>query len=188
MYHDINQILFLTKKFRTAVERAYANGDFDDDIIFSRFPYGCCGATCYVLAKFFKEKGIDSIYVCGEEYPQSHAWLVIKDDRVKGPSYIGHAVHDEIKIVIEGENGEIFDEVICAEENYKKKEKPKYQSTDLDGGIIVDITAVQFDESPIFVGYIDDFHKKYEFDFAHESNYELTDVDLNRYSIIEKYL
>lgn len=188
MYHDINQILSLTKKYRAAIEKAYNNGDFDDDFSFAQFPRGCCGATCYVLAKYLKEKGIGSIYVCGVEYPQTHAWLVIKDDRIKEPSYIRAAVHDEIKIVLKGENGEIFDEVICAEENYKQKEKPKYQSTDLDCGIIVDITADQFDESPIFVGYIDDFHKKYEFDFAHESNYELTDVDLNRYSIIEKYL
>lgn len=188
MFHDINWILSLAKKFRTAIDKACENDDFNDDVSFSRFPFGCCGDTCYVLAEYLKEKGVDSIYVCGLEYPQSHAWIVIKDDRVKKPSYIKPAVYDEIKIVFEGENGEILNETIGAKENCDQKEKPEYQSTDLDGGIIVDITADQFGEIPVFVGYMDDFHRKFEFDFAHDSDYNLLWADVDRYSIIKKYL
>ena len=184
MYHDINQILSLTKKFRTAIDKAYSNGDFNDDFSFRRFPHGCCGATCYVLAKYFKEKGVDTIYVSSENKYGSHAWLVIKDDRVQAPSYIMNTDACDFELVISiGDEKRYY--------NFKNdgsKKAAEYQYCDLEEGIIVDITADQFDESPIFVGYIDDFHKKYEFDSAHESNYELTDVDLNRYSIIEKYL
>ena len=64
MFHDINQILSLIKKFRTAIDRTLENDDSIDDVSFCHFSAGCCGLTYYLLAQHLNEKGIGSLYVC----------------------------------------------------------------------------------------------------------------------------
>lgn len=65
-----------------------------------------------------------------------------------------------------------------------------YEEANLTNGLIIDITADQFGEAPIYVGQIDCFHKKFDFDFAHDYqgiNSETCCSDfrlLNLYSII----
>lgn len=77
-----DKIVELATQFRNAIERAKAEGEFDSDSIFSRFPRGCCGDATDLLGEFLLEYGIESYYVCGSRYfedieegPQSHAWL-----------------------------------------------------------------------------------------------------------------
>lgn len=50
--------------------------------MFRNFPTGCCGDTCYLLAEFLIEHGIETYCVSGEAYPQTHAWLILSDDFV----------------------------------------------------------------------------------------------------------
>lgn len=79
-----DKIKELAIEFRTAIEVAKNEGEFDLDFLFSRFPYGCCGDTADLLGQFFLENGIESYYICGNRYfdnfeegAQSHAWLLV---------------------------------------------------------------------------------------------------------------
>jgi hypothetical protein len=75
-----NEITKLTLQFRNAIEAALYNGHFDNDFSFHKFPRGCCGDTCDLLAQYLLEHGIRTFYVCGT-YGDSfyekgtHAWL-----------------------------------------------------------------------------------------------------------------
>ena len=64
----------LASEFRTAIEMAKKEGEFEADFIFSRFPRGCCGDVSSLLGQYLLENNIKSNYVCGM---QSHAWLVV---------------------------------------------------------------------------------------------------------------
>lgn len=71
-------------KFRSAIEEAQNDGQFDLDSQFSRFPKGCCGDTAALLGQFFIENGIESYYVWGSccldkfaQGTQTHAWLLV---------------------------------------------------------------------------------------------------------------
>lgn len=82
---DINQ---LAKQFRNAIEKAKDAGEFDNDFSFWKFPRGCCGDTCDLLAQFLMENGIRTHYVCGVYRPtsyeniQTHAWLITDDHKI----------------------------------------------------------------------------------------------------------
>lgn len=76
----------LVTDFRRAIDAANANGEFDKDFSFNRFPRGCCGDASDLLGEYLLEKDIQSIYVCGNRYfddpeegTQSHAWLLVDD-------------------------------------------------------------------------------------------------------------
>lgn len=75
----------LVYKFRTAIEAAYDNNLFANDILFSRFPRGCCGDASILLGHYLMKNGIETDYVCGTYYGedsfdrQSHAWLQINE-------------------------------------------------------------------------------------------------------------
>lgn len=85
----MENVKILAKRFRGAIDKAKEAGEFDRDLIFSKFPKGCCGDASDLLAEFLLEKGIHTDYVCGtyyyydEEYnSQSHAWLLSKDKMI----------------------------------------------------------------------------------------------------------
>lgn len=54
--------------FREAIIAARDENLFRKDISFDRFPRGCCGDTCYLLATFLRTKGVKTLYVWGD-YP-----------------------------------------------------------------------------------------------------------------------
>jgi hypothetical protein len=65
------------------------SGDFNKDIIFYRFPHGCCGDISDLLAQYLLDNGIMKYYVCGNYYyddqtqnAQSHAWLWTEDKTI----------------------------------------------------------------------------------------------------------
>lgn len=88
----MKEIEQLAIQFRKAMDRAFLNGEFENDTIcFFRFPHGCCGDASYLLAKYLLDHGIETQYVCGthyvwgeEEYPdsQSHAWLLDRGENI----------------------------------------------------------------------------------------------------------
>jgi len=53
-------------------------------------------------------------------------------------------------------NTEHFSEATC------------YDEQDVENGLIIDITGDQFGEVPVYVGYMDSFHKRFDFVSAHE--------------------
>lgn len=75
----------LVYRFRVAIEKACDEDLFVNDILFSRFPKGCCGDTSVLLGHYLLENGIETDYVCGTYYgedafdTQSHAWLKMGD-------------------------------------------------------------------------------------------------------------
>ena len=80
---NIEDVKKLAQSFRTGIERAKQACELDGDAVFSRFPCGCCGDTCDLLAKFFWQYEIRATYISGTNYvdnpfeSQTHAWLLI---------------------------------------------------------------------------------------------------------------
>lgn len=78
----------LVQNFRDAIDEAKANGEFNDDISFHKFPCGCCGDASDLLAEFLLKNGIKTYYVCGTyrdgsfDEMQSHAWLETEDGMI----------------------------------------------------------------------------------------------------------
>lgn len=143
--------------FKAAMLAAKADGYFNRDICFREFPRGCCGDTCYLLASFLKEKDIETLYVWGDRGFQSHAWLVVNDNRVRQSStrYI-KLEHEYIELLNRygGESGGTI-------------EDSRYRARDLTNGLIIDITADQFGEPSVYVGKRNDFYRKFTFRDAH---------------------
>lgn len=88
-----NELYSLVYKFRKAIEISVKNGILEDDI-FSKFPYGCCGDTCDLLAQFLIDNNIKTYYIRGKHrippnsalskygYTQSHAWLITENETI----------------------------------------------------------------------------------------------------------
>lgn len=78
----------LVQNFRDAIDEAKANGEFNDDISFHKFPCGCCGDASDLLAEFLLKNDIETYYVCGTyrdgsfDEMQSHAWLKTEDGMI----------------------------------------------------------------------------------------------------------
>lgn len=96
----MKDIKILANQFRNAIDAAKAAGCFDKDLIFKRFPCGCCGDASDLLAQFLLENGIKTYYVCGTyrdevyENIQSHAWLVTEDNTmidITGDQFKNHS-------------------------------------------------------------------------------------------------
>lgn len=171
----------LSNNYRHALETARDNGEFERDISFSHFPRGCCGDTCYLLAEYLRTFGVESIYYSGNRKDWSHAWLVIKNRKVKAPTPKDFLWPDELQVTLEGYGVEHADQPTVI---------TRYEEADLESGTIIDITGDQFSDYdiPVYVGEMDSFHQEFEFSFAHD--YEgLNDVRLSRlYRKIVKYL
>jgi hypothetical protein len=94
---------------------------------------------------------------------------VLKDDSVKMPQKQFYTMPEEIK------------DILCQYGEYVQQDEifdnSHYIESDVEKGILIDITSDQFGKSPVYVGVLDGFHKKFEFDFAHDI-YNLEDERL----------
>lgn len=147
----------LAHQFRQAIDAAYRAHEFRDDFRFKKFPNGCCGDTSYLLAKYLLQKGIETIWVSTQRDDWTHAWLVLKDGRIGPPTTI--ALPDD------------YLELISPYRNQDSEEETEdihYMEQDLRDGLIIDITSDQFDdcENSVYVDYLDDFHRTFDFRFA----------------------
>lgn len=159
---EICKLYELLKIFKTAIINARDDRSFSDDITFYRFPYACCGDTSYLLAEFLREYSIDTLYVWGTaSNRQTHAWLVLKDNRVLDPTPSFYEHPDEIKQLLLSYGCDVPDGPI---------ETTKYEETDIVNGIILDLTADQFNQQDIYVGHINHFYKQFRFESAHIHN------------------
>lgn len=153
-------IYLLAQMFKDAALHARDAGQFREDTPFRHFPIGCCGETCYLLATFLRSYGIETIYVCGTRGNQSHAWLVVNDNRVKTPTPEFYYPEKEYVRIMGQYGAEITGPIDIT----------KYKARDLTYGLVVDITADQFGGPSVYVRNRNDFYKKFRFDFAHLCN------------------
>ena len=176
-----SQIKNLAKEYREAIVCAQDNDLFAKDFRFYKFPRGCCGDVSYLLAEYLQRNGIETLWYSGKQGDWSHAWLVVKDYRVKKPSLRTFACSEEISIEIAGDIETWID---------KKTDIIEYEANDLQGGLIIDITADQFEnyDIPVYVGCIDTFHKAFEFKQAHNYDGLVDDRLVKLYQIIESCL
>ena len=74
-----NEIFQLAEKFRSAILRANANGEFFRDGFIELFPRGNCGIVCDLLGRYFWEyANIRSWYTSGETKSVLHVWLSLE--------------------------------------------------------------------------------------------------------------
>ena len=177
------QIRVLAHKFRKAIEAAHKEGRFDRDSCFKDFPSGCCGITSDLLAQYLREHGIETIWCSMYRNDCSHAWLVVKDKRVNNPTPETFSYPIEMVPILE-EYG--------VEHPENEIDITRYKQEDLYNGLIIDITADQFNDfdDPVFVGYQnnDSFHRSFDFDRAYDYD-RLKDERLrNLYQIIMDYI
>ena len=175
--NDYNYIYDLIVKFRYALDEANRLGKLDFDKTFVNFPKQCCGETCYLLGEYLRTNGINTIYVSASLKNDSHAWLVLKDNRVKTHK---NYVNDKNIIGLYSKYSSIQYEDTLYFEIYREE--------DINNGLIIDITGDQFDEEPVYFGYIDNFHIKFDFiqafDLEPLSDSQLLEI----YHILLKYL
>ena len=152
------EIKILTKRFRTYIENARDAECFKKDLCFDGFPYFCCGDASCLLAEFLRSKGVETIYVWGEDDEgQTHAWLVVKDERVKTPTQRFLEVPQDIRCVLNSYSANAYNEPV---------DITRYDESDIEDGLIIDITTDQFGGDPVYVGYIDDLHRRFAFESA----------------------
>lgn len=169
----------LALQFRQAIDAAYRAHEFRNDFRFRKFPIGCCGDTSYLLAEYLLQKGIETIWVSTLRDDWTHAWLVLKDERINPPTTI--ALPDEYQELVS---------VYRTQESEEETEDVHYMEQDIIDGLIIDITSDQFDdcENPVYVDYLDDFHRSFDFRLAVDY-YGLNDDRLEHlYEIIESYI
>lgn len=174
------QIFNLAKTFRIAIERARNEGEFQNDISFHHFPKGCCGDTSDLLAEYLHRNGVETIWVSMER-DGSHAWLVVKDLRVKEPTPTSFNWPEHLWDTLKGYGVENPEKTI---------DTTRYEETDLENGLLIDITSDQFPEYsiPVYVGIQDDFHRQFRFIQAHDYEGLGTPRLDNIYRKIMKYL
>lgn len=171
----------LVCKFKNAILEALNNKCFHDDIVFHRFPYACCGDTCCLLAEYLHTNGIETLYVCGtNEDLQSHAWLVLKDYRVKEPTPKYYEYSDEEITIMK---------LYGASVPKRKIDISRYEWADIMNGVFIDITADQFGQKPIHFGLVNGFYKQFDFDFARDYMKIEDDIRLHSlYDTIMKFI
>lgn len=168
------KIYNLVKEFRNLVDLAKENGLFSGDL-FEQFPYECCGDMCSILGEFLLNNNIQGIVVSGDSRKYgSHAWLVLKDDRVNYQQQFLDAP-DEVR--------QIFNFYRACERN-TPIDITHYEEIDIQAGLIIDITADQFGEDAVYVGFLNEFYKSFEFIQAKDYSGLEDDRLINLYKII----
>lgn len=172
-----NKIRSLANIFREKIDRAKCKDLFVDTML-EDFPEQCCGVASTLLAEFLHDNGVETLWISSEELGtfETHAWLVVKDNRVDSPRSCFDGVPNNIKGLISkygGTSGSLND-LVC------------YDEQSIENGLIIDITGDQFGEDSVYVGYIDSFHKDFNFISAEEHKGLLGEEHIKLYEIILK--
>ena len=99
------EIFQLAEKFRNAILKANANGEFFRDNFIELFPRGNCGIVCDLLGRYFLEyANVRSWYTSDETKSECHVWLTFVKAPVQEPlipesyaseSVVGWAMHQK---------------------------------------------------------------------------------------------
>lgn len=153
------------------------NKNYFANSILEDFPVQCCGVASRLLAEFLYHNGIETLWISSEEFEtcETHAWLVVKDDRISVPRLSFCDVPDNMVDLLGlygGITTESFRKSIC------------YDEQDIENGLIIDITGDQFGEVPVYVGNMDRFHKRFDFVLAYEHEELFDEEYIELYEII----
>ena len=170
-----NRIISLVDNFRERIDYAQSKNLFVNTVL-EEFPVQCCGNASRLLAEFLRENGIETLWISSEEFgtDETHAWLVVKDDRINLPRSCYDGVPSNIMNLLSayGGNNDSLSKATC------------YDASDVENGLIIDITGDQFGEPPIYVGYMDSFHRRFDFISAYEHEGLFDDELIELYQII----
>lgn len=78
----MDDLLGMASRFRWAVDSAHAAGEFDGDVVFRRFPNGCCDDASILLARYLHDhdvmvKRAYGVFCSGGfQETRSHVWLL----------------------------------------------------------------------------------------------------------------
>ena len=171
-----NKILFLASNFRRKIEQAQRKGLFINTSL-AKFPIQCCGNASTLLAEFLIQNGVETLWISSEnpDTYETHAWLVVTDNRAKSPHHCFDDVPDNIISLLNKYAGE--SPLNCSE-------PARYDKQDIENGLIIDITGDQFNEPSVYVGYINDFYKQFDFLAAYEHESLLDEELIKLYNII----
>jgi len=170
------RIMSLANGFRKRIDQAKKNNYFINSML-EEFPVQCCGVTSSLLAEFFRGNGIDTLWISSEqlETRETHAWLVVKDDRINAPRFCFDDVPNSVVALLNsyGNNN-----------TERRRGSTRYEEQDIKNGLIIDITGDQFGEPPVYVGYMDRFHKQFDFISAYEHDGLFAEELIELYEII----
>ena len=178
---DVDLIRQLSVNYRKAIEDAVATGRLNQYQPFHKFPTGCCGKACYLLAEYLRANGVNTICCFSNRNDWTHAWLVLKEDWMQPLSAKESLELYECKSIISA-----YWTVSCEEQLFHEE----YDNDTTAKGILIDITGDQFDDcfNSVYVGKMDHFHELFEFRSA-TAYIKLNDEELREmYSIISEYL
>ena len=146
-----NRICFLVNNFRKKIDRAQRKDLFVNTILVE-FPIQCCGVTSILLAEYLLGNGVETIWISAEEFGthETHARLVVKDDRIDSPRLYFNDVPNHIISLLGAYGGGNLESI---------REATCYEEQNIENGLIIDITGDQFNEAPVYVGHMDDFHR-----------------------------
>lgn len=153
---DEEKLKNLVYQFWAAVIKARNAGDLDWDERFTNFPTACCRDASDLLAKFLYKNGFNTLSVYGDCQGSTHRWLVWDDGQI-GPPETWR-----------------FEDVVPAEimpyyesygSNISSKQIPyhRYSESDIENCLIIDITADQFGDPPVYCDYWMPIRQKYKF-------------------------
>ena len=136
----------LAYQFRRAMEKAYHNGEFRNEVRLKRFPVGSCGVTCDYLGVYLYDNGFPTYQISASNEKGTHAWLVLDDGRIdheaKEKLIKREELPLEIQDVFKQYGGDCFDAVPT----------PRLSEKAFQNGLIIDITGDQFGWVPVYVG------------------------------------
>lgn len=120
-----------------------------------------CGIASRLLIEFLRNNEVEILYISSEDYGvyEPHAWLVVKDERINSPRSSFADVPNNVMDLLSLYGGSSISSF---------SEATYYDATDVENGLIIDITGDQFGEDPVYVGYKDKFHQRFEFISAQE--------------------
>lgn len=178
---DVDLIRQLSVNYRKAIEDAVATGRLNLYQPFHKFPTGCCGKACYLLAEYLRANGVNTICCFSNRNDWTHAWLVLKEEWMK-PLPVGEVAElDEYERIASA-----YWTVSCEEQLFHEE----YDNDTTAKGILIDITGDQFRDcqDAVYVGRMDKFHKSFEFRSAIAFEGLNDRKDREMYSIIAEYL
>lgn len=113
----IKQLAF---NFRSAIEAAYNEGLFVNDINLNDFPKRSCGDVSCLLAEYLNKEGYNTIWCSFIRNDYTHAWLVLNDEKVNHPQTSFFTWPEDIRTVLTGYGMKPLDERIEIVRNLKE--------------------------------------------------------------------
>ena len=146
----------LVDKFWNAIICARNNGQFLWDERFNSFPVACCRDASDLLARFLYDNGYDTLSIYGECRDGSHRWLVWDDGQIRSPEtwFFDDVVPTEVRQYYSSYGLDMSQH----EEPYYS-----YAEQDIQNCLIIDITADQFGDPPVYCDYWSQIRKKYKY-------------------------